>query len=279
MFWFGDEFYDLYSSTELEKSEKIAEIEFLFEVVGGIKYKDYILGKRISDDKKELIISCIRERTETDRPVQQIAGKAFFAGELFCVNENTLIPRPETELIIKVLKDYFGKDEKFKMLDIGSGTGCISITASKYFKNAYVLGIDNCQECVDAGLKNAKLLNCRNVNFLLSDVFSDINDEFDVIVSNPPYISYSDKSQVQPNVFRYEPHNALFAENNGYYFYEKIISQAHNYLCGKSILIFEIGINQENRIFELLKENNFAQIRIIKDFNNINRIISSKYSY
>ena len=279
MLWFGDELYNLYNSVNLEKTEKIAEIEFLLEVVGGIKYKDYILGKRISDDKKELIISYIKQRTDTDRPIQQIVGKGFFAGEIFCVNKSTLIPRPETELIIEVLKDYFGADEKFKMLDIGSGTGCISIIAAKNFRQANILGSDNCQECVDTCKKNAELLNCSSVNFRLSDIFSDIKGRFDVIVSNPPYISYSDKSQVQPNVFRYEPRNALFAENNGYYFYEKIISQAHNYLCGKSILIFEIGINQEKRICELLKENNFAQIRIIKDFNNINRIISAKYSY
>lgn len=279
MFWFGDELYNLYNSVNLEESEKTAEIEFLLEVVGGIKYKDYILGKRISDDKKELIVSYIRQRTETDRPIQQIVGKSFFAGELFCVNENTLIPRPETELIIEVLKDYFSENEKFGMLDIGSGTGCISIIAAKNFRQANILGCDNCQECIDTCQKNADLLNCSNVNFRLSDVFSDIKDRFDVIVSNPPYISYSDKTQVQDNVLRFEPHNALFAENDGYYFYEKIISETHNYLCGKSVLIFEIGINQEKRICELLKDNSFSEIRIKKDFNNINRIISAKYSH
>lgn len=276
MYWFGNDLYDLYNSFNLEKSEKVAEIEFLLDVVGGIKYKDYILGKSLSENERNLIKNYIKERVDSGKPIQQVVGKAFFAGEIFSVNENTLIPRPETELIIQVLSDYFDKEERFKMLDIGSGSGCISIISSKSFPNAEIVGVDNCQQCVDIGLKNTKNLAAgKNVNFLLSDLFANVKDKFDVIVSNPPYISFSDKNSVQESVYEFEPHNALFARNEGYYFYEKIITEAAYYLCGKSVLIFEIGLNQEDKICKILTENNFNEIKIKKDFNNINRVISS----
>jgi len=278
MHWFGEDLYNLYNSFEQEESETVAEIEFLMETVGNVKYKDYILGKTLADEKKGLIKDYIKERIRTGRPIQQIVGKAYFCGELFKVNEYTLIPRPETELIIECLGQYFNKNDYFKMLDIGTGSGCISITAAKMFPEAKITGVDICQQCIDISSKNAENKDLKdNVNFLLSDVFGNISDRYDVIVSNPPYISINDIDTVQKNVLQFEPQNALFAPNDGYYFYEKIISESTEYLYDNAILIFELGINQSKKVSEFFEKNKFSDIRIIKDFNNIDRVISATY--
>ena len=279
MYWFGDDLYNLYKPLTLEKSEIIAEVEFLADVVGNFKYKDYILGKKIEESKKDLIKSYIKKRTETGKPIQQIVGKAYFCGELFEVNEYTLIPRPETELITDCLKKYFSSDDSFNMLEIGIGTGCISIITAQNFKHAKITGVDICQNCVDISKKNALLQGVEdNVNFILSDVFENVSGKYDVIVSNPPYISYSDTSSVQDNVLRFEPHSALFAPNDGYYFYEKIITESIKYVQNNSLIIFEIGINQSKKIQQLLEINNYSDIKIIKDFNGIDRTISAIYN-
>lgn len=279
MYWFGDDLYELYLPLKQEKSETIAEIEYLTEVVGGMKYKDHILGRTLSEEKRNLIKKIIKERIRSGRPIQQIVGKAFFCGELFEVNEYTLIPRPETELITDCLKKYFSPDDSFNMLEIGIGTGCISIMTAKNFRHAKITGVDICQNCVDISKKNALLHGVKdNVNFILSDVFENITDKYNVIVSNPPYISVSDTKSVQDSVLRFEPHSALFAPNNGYYFYEKIITESINHIYGNSVLIFEMGINQSEKIKQLLEMNNYSDIKIIKDFNGIDRTISATYN-
>ena len=279
MYWFGDDLYDMYLPLKQEKSETVAEIEFLMDIIGGIKYKDHIIGKTLNNGKRDLIKSYIKERVTSGKPIQQIVGKAFFCGEIFNVNEYTLIPRPETELIIEVLKDYFSYNRHFKMLEIGIGTGCISVMAAKIFKNSQIVGVDICKQCIDISRKNAVLLGVSSrVNFLLSDIFENVSGSFDVIVSNPPYISYSDTKDVQENVLKFEPHTALFAKNDGYYFYEKIIAESVDFVSKNSVLIFETGINQEKKISKILKENHYNNIQNFKDFNNINRVISAEYN-
>lgn len=278
MYWFGDDLYELYLPLKQETSETIAEIEFLTEVIGGLKYKDYVLGKTFDEEKRNLIKKIIKERVTSGRPIQQIIGKSYFCGEIFLVNEKTLIPRPETELIIECLKKYFSAEDNFKMLEIGIGTGCISIMAAKIFKNAHITGTDICQQCIDISQKNARLHNEEeNTDFILSDLFENVLEKYDVIVSNPPYISLADVNSVQENVLRYEPHSALFAPDNGYYFYKKIISESFNYIKQNSVLIFELGINQAKKVSDFFEKNKFADIRIIKDFNNIDRVISATY--
>ena len=206
------------------------------------------------------------------KPVQYIVGNVDFYGLNFKVNENVLIPRFETELLVQktinYVKKYFNK--KIKILDIGTGSGVIAITLSKKI-NADVTACDISKEALEVASENAKINNVE-ISFYESDLFSNINDKFDVIVSNPPYIDYNEK--IDEKVKNNEPHLALYAKDNGLYFYEEILKDAKKYSNKKNIIAFEIGENQGNDIKNIaLKYFPNANISIEKDFPGKDRFV------
>ena len=205
-------------------------------------------------------------------PIQYLIGYVDFYGYKINVNEDVLIPRYETEYllekVINISKKIFSN--KINILDIGTGSGAISIVLKNEL-NSNVTACDISKKALNVAINNAKINNS-SIKFIKSDIFSNINDKFDIIISNPPYIS-SDEV-IMDSVKKYEPNLALYAPKDGLYFYEEIIKDARKYLNDKFIIAFEIGWWQGNLICDITKRYfNDSIIRIEKDLTNRDRYL------
>lgn len=205
-------------------------------------------------------------------PIQYLIGYVDFYGYKINVNEDVLIPRYETEYllekVINISKKIFSN--KINILDIGTGSGAISIVLKNEL-NSNVTACDISKKALNVAINNAKINNS-SIKFIKSDIFSNINDKFDIIISNPPYIS-SDEV-IMDSVKKYEPNLALYAPKDGLYFYEEIIKDARKYLNDKFIIAFEIGWWQGNFICDIAKRYfNDSIIRIEKDLTNRDRYL------
>ncbi len=272
------QFIEIYKKADFPFEEAKAEVDFAIEILFGIQPKDFILGTSLNDNQREKLIKVIEQRTRTKKPIQQILGQAFFYGRRFLVNEYTLIPRPETEILVAETLKLIPDDRETKILDIGTGSGCIPISLVLENKNIIMQSVDISEEAIETAKKNALLHSVYDrIRFYKSDLFSKIEDKFNIIVSNPPYIPQKEKQNLQEEVGLYEPENALFTEDdNGISFYEKIIPEAKKYIMKDGYLVFEIGVKQCNFIKEILKANNYKDITVIKDLNSIERIVIAK---
>ena len=193
------------------------------------------------------------QRLENGEPPQYIVGDVNFYGNTIKVNKNVLIPRRETEELVEKTLDLINKTftKDISILDIGTGSGCIPITIKKILRNAKVDAIDISNEALEVAVDNSRLNNT-NINFFQSDIFSNVKDKYDVIISNPPYIRKDEA--IMDIVKNNEPHIALYAEDNGLYFYKQILKEANNYLNKESIIAFEIGEEQAEDIINIAKE-------------------------
>ncbi len=228
--------------------------------------RKYLKDKGLDTALKEL---------ESGIPVQYIVGNTNFYGYDFKVNRNTLIPRFETELLVEktynYIKKYFNKDN-IKILDIGTGSGCIAITLNKLLNSCDITGIDISSEALEVAKEN-NIINNTNVKFIESDIFSNVSDKYDVIISNPPYISYDD-IEVMDIVKNNEPHLALYAKDNGLYFYDKIIKDSSKYLNDKFIMAFEIGYKQGKDITKIVnKYYKDINMSVEKDYSGRDRFV------
>lgn len=214
----------------------------------------------------------LEEKLNSNYPVQYLIGNVDFYGNLIEVNENVLIPRYETELLvektIKLLKNNNLINPK--ILDIGTGSGCIAISLAKTFASE-VTAIDISELALEVAAKNAQLNNV-NINFIKKDILNEnIVGNYDLIVSNPPYVMFNE--EVDPKT-KYEPQNALFAKNNGLEFYEEIIKKSVNHLNKLGIIAFEIGMRQADAIKNIAKQYyKTAEILIEKDYSNRDRYV------
>lgn len=212
------------------------------------------------------------KRLESGEPVQYIVGNVDFYGYTFNVNKNVLIPRFETEeLISYTLELLKERNETLDILDIGTGSGCIAITLKKELKNTNITAIDISNEALTVAKENAKLNNV-NINFKNSDVFENINDKYDVIISNPPYIKETEV--IDKLVKDNEPAIALYAGVDGLDIYKKILKDAKKYLKDKYLIALEIGETQAKDIKELaIKYLDNCNVIIKKDIYERNRFI------
>lgn len=271
-------FRNLYNRLDLSQHEIDSEIDFVLEMLFDLSPKDFILGKSLTEVQKQQVTEILTQRVKTDKPLQQIIGRAYFAGDKFFVSSDTLIPRPETEFIINVCQNNC-LNKKPKIIDIGTGSGCIAIELAKVFPQAMVDGVDISVSALEIAKKNAVFHNVSDrVNFYQSDVFSNVSEKFDILVSNPPYIPFSDIQQVQSNVYKYEPKTALFAEDDGLFFYKKIISEAKNYLNKNALIVFECGVHQAEKIAEIFKQNEYVNMQLTQDYDSINRVVSATFN-
>ena len=197
-------------------------------------------------------------------PIQYLIGYVNFYGYKINVNKNVLIPRT-----INYSKQLF-KNKKINILDLGTGSGAIAIALNREL-NSNITAVDISKKALNIAKTNARENNC-NIDFLYSDMFKNINDKYDIIISNPPYISYDE--EIMESVKKYEPHKALFANNNGLYFYKKILKKAKDHLNKKFIIAFEIGWNQGNAIKAIAEKYFYTSIITIeKDFSGKDRYI------
>lgn len=214
------------------------------------------------------------KRLENGEPVQYIVGDVNFYGNIIKVNKNVLIPRRETEELvektIELINKYFFK-ENIKILDIGTGSGCIPITLKKHFPKDIITAVDISQEALEVAIDNAKENNV-DINFIQSDLFKNVKDKYHCIISNPPYIK--EDEEIMDIVKNNEPHLALYAPNNGLYFYEEILKEANNYLNEKFIIAFEIGETQGEDIKKMAgKYFPNSIISVEKDLQHLERFV------
>lgn len=213
------------------------------------------------------------KRLEAGEPVQYIVGDVDFYGNIIKVNKNVLIPRRETEELVEKTVNYIKKylNTEIDILDIGTGSGCIPITLKKLLPNSNITGADISKEALEVATSNASFNNTQ-VTFIESDVFTNITSKYDCIISNPPYIRYDEK--IMDIVKNNEPHLALFAEDEGLYFYKKIISESPKYLKEKFIIAFEIGEEQGEAIKQIAK-NQFPNAKVLleQDMQHLDRFI------
>ncbi|SEN81293.1 release factor glutamine methyltransferase [Flavobacterium sp. CF108] len=216
-------------------------------------------------------------------PIQYLLGKTSFYGLEFEVNENVLIPRPETEELVEWIINEnkpFDKTKKLKILDIGTGSGCIAISLAKNLPNADVYAMDVSKKAIETAKRNANR-NKVDVTFMFQDILEteELKCQFDVIVSNPPYVRNLEKEEIKKNVLDYEPHLALFVDDNdALVFYRKIASLAHNNLLESGQLYFEINQYLGKEMIDLLGKMDFINIDLRKDIYDNDRMISCKVS-
>ena len=219
---------------------------------------------------------------KTQRPIQYILGDTEFFGLRFEVNENTLIPRSETEELVQLILDESrkSKDENLKILDIGTGSGCIAISLAKNLSNSNVSAIDVSEKALETAKINAKN-NEVAIDFILCDVLKlstfdfGFSTNFDIIVSNPPYVRNLEKHEIKTNVLKFEPHLALFVEDDdALIFYRKIAELAFENLSENGRLYFEINQYLGKETVELLDNLGFKNVKLIKDIYENDRMIS-----
>jgi release factor glutamine methyltransferase len=269
------------------------EIESFFYIV--LKYFhnkkriDLALNPEMEMDTLQLLgWESVLSELRKEKPIQYVVGETEFYGLPFLVNENTLIPRPETEELVEcvVVESRKSKVESLKILDIGTGSGCIAISLAKNLPNAQVFAIDVSEKALVLAKENAKV-NAVVVNFIKTDILiiDDLNQlptsnyqlptHFDIIVSNPPYVRNLEKAEIKPNVLEFEPHLALFVDDNdALLFYRKIAQLAKKNLSENGQLYFEINQYLGKETFELFESLGFKNIELRKDIYGNDRMIS-----
>ena len=224
------------------------------------------------------LINNATEKLKKGFPIQYIIGYVNFLGCKIAVNEDVLIPRPETEQLTMLAYDLIKEVETPKIIDVCTGSGCIAIALSK--KNIYsnVWATDCSISALNVAQKNAQLNNA-DVNFYVSDVLNEsfIGDNYDLVISNPPYIDEDEKKNISPHILNFEPSIALFAPKyNPLIFYESIASEAFKKLKFNGILAFEINQKYGDEVCSLLIQKNYKDVTLLKDYNNFNRFVFAK---
>ena len=264
--------YNNLKKINIDKDNLTAETNFILKFKFGINnpYSDIDINNIDYDD-----LNNIFSERKTGKPLQYILNTSEFMGEKFFVNENVLIPRPETELLVRKVIDIAKLIQNPKILDIGTGSGCIPIIVKKHISCSNIYSCDISDDAIKVAEFNAKNINT-NINFIKSDLFNNIDTKFDIIVSNPPYIPPQEKNYIQKEV-TFEPDTALYTnDDKGIEFYEKIIADSHKFLNKNGYICFEIGINQSELVKKIFMDYNFTKIEIIKDLDNIDRVIFAR---
>lgn len=231
-------------------------------------YYDYLFKYLSNKDKIEDAIDDLIK----GKPIQYIVGNVEFYNSIINVNESVLIPRFETELLVEKLVKYCKNkfSNKIDVLDMCTGSGCIAISLKKEL-DCNMTGVDISKDALYVAIDNARNNNV-DINFIESDLFDRVNDKYNVIVSNPPYISIAE--DIMDLVKNNEPNIALYADDNGLYYYKEIISNISRYLCDKFIIAFEIGMNQADDIVEIVNNNlSNVLVSVEKDYNDRDRFI------
>jgi len=275
---------DFYSADEIKSFSYIMlESVCRIDKLSILRHKD----KQLSLNE-HLRIQEMIEELKKYRPIQYILGETEFYGLTFKVDENVLIPRPETEeLVEQIIKEtplpgpLHKRGRKYRVLDIGTGSGCIAVTLAKYLSGAEMFALDISEKALEVARQNAKQ-NQVDVHFFQYDILKDeafpfSSATFDCIVSNPPYVSRKEKAAMAKNVLNYEPHQALFVpDENPLLFYERIADFAHKHLKKNGSLYFETNSLYGHAAAKMLESKNFRSVKLLKDISGNDRIIIAK---
>ncbi len=242
--------------------------------------REYVIGypeKELSSESHQIFSSLISRR-EKREPVSQILGKREFWGMEFKVNRHVLDPRPDSEILIETaIKLFKNRDKKLKILDVGTGSGCLLFSLLKEFPNAHGVGIDISFEALSVAKDNSVNLGLANrTKLVLTSLTEGIKGKFDLVISNPPYIKSGEIDYLEPEIRYYEPICALSGGIDGLYFYKQLSLNIPYILKSDGYVIFEIGKGQLNQVSEMLKSNNFCEINYARDYKNIERCVVAK---
>lgn len=248
--------------------------------------KSYLYGHPDLDVSEEIVerFRNMIQMRKKGKPIAYILNKKEFMGMDFYVEEGVLIPRGDTEIIVEYIIDYinntFGLDS-FNLLDIGIGSGAISLAIAKHFPNGNIYGIDTFDKPLKVAEKNRQNLELKNVQFIKSDLFSSLDKNlfhsfFDIIVSNPPYIPDRDIEELEEDIKKFEPKEALSGGEDGLNFYRDITKEAGLYLKEHGLLVYEIGYNQAKSVESILRNHGYKDIEKKNDLEDRNRLIAGK---
>lgn len=259
----------------IEQNEANIEVKLLIEHFAGFSLVDILTGKKLDEEKLTIVEEKAKLRAKTKQPIQYIIGQADFMGQKFLVNPSVLIPRDETELLVRQAAEII-KEKNFKtVLDMCTGTGCIACMLA-ILTDIQAVGADISTEALHTAISNMEKFELFNkATFRKSDLYSKIREEerFDVIVSNPPYIPPQLKETIQKEV-SFEPDLALYTtDEKGLEFYEKITKDAPKFLNSNGYLLFELGLGQSKYVADIMNKNGFKNIKVLKDLANIDRVI------
>ena len=256
------------------KEESLARFLLMYMLDESPQLFSNNLSEQLSKENEEKYFSLIEKHIEEDVPLSHLVGFEYFYDRKYKVTKDVLSPRMETEELIYKVIEYVKSTNRnnLKILDLCTGSGIIAITLKKELEQVSVdiIASDISEKAIEVAKENAQNHNA-DIRFIQSDIFNNIDDKFDIIVSNPPYIDRKDEVTMQDNVLKYDPHLALFAEEEGMYFYRKIIEQANDYLDENGVIFFEIGYDQKDKIIKLADMNGYSG-EVYKDINDRDRM-------
>ena len=263
-------YFELLDSFRQYDCEETALIFLLTEICKISRSELYLkLNDEIDDEKLIELNKAIKMHVFDLIPVQYIMGYTYFYGLKFMVNKNVLIPRFDTEVVVDEVIKASSNYKHVRIIDVGTGSGCIAIATKVNNPDANITAIDISKEALKVARENAEMNNVE-INFIQNDLLTNIKGEFDIIVSNPPYIDTEE--DVMSLVSDNEPHLALYSPEAGLYHYRKILEQSKMLLSKTGVIIFEIAYNKRDEMIELVKKY-YSKYEIIKDLNNNDRIM------
>lgn len=274
-------------ATKMLKSKKIDTARLDSQLIlGKVLNKDKIYlminsNEEVEKEKEEEFLNLINKRME-NMPVRYILGEVDFMGLDFYIKEGVLIPRSDTEVLVEEVLKIIAEDEKLYVCDLCSGSGAIGISLAYYRKNIMVDLIDFYEKPEEISKKNIIKNNLENqVNFIKSDLLKEpIKNlkEYDIIVSNPPYIKEDVIETLMDDVKNYEPRSALSGGDSGLIFYERIVEESKKVLKENGILAFEIGYDQGDSVSNIMKNNGYIDIKVVKDLAGLDRVVIGRFS-
>lgn len=260
--------------------EAILDARLLLEAVCGTDRNDLLVhGEQpVMPQAEEKYLHWIRQRTE-HIPLQQLTGEQDFMGLTFSVNEHVLIPRQDTEILVEeVLKELH---DRMRILDMCTGSGCILLSLLHYSNDCEGLGVDLSAEALEVAGRNVlKVLTpekAEHAHFLQSDLFEKVEEKFEIIVSNPPYIASAEVEKLMPEVRDHEPRMALDGTEDGLHFYRRIIKEAGKHLVNSGMLFFEIGYDQGQAVSELMRAGGYREVQVVQDYAGLDRVVLGTY--